>query len=362
MVRDTSDRKRAELELRQLSENLERQVTERTAELRRSEERQRALLEVNHAVVTNLDRESLFEAVTRSLRKILYFDVAVICLRNRQRDAFKLFALERSSLPDSPFNVGEELDLRDTHIDWVLEHGKPLLRNDLAEGLRFDIEEKLMAKGIRSYVAVPLVTGKAALGTLNIGSKTPNRYSENEVSFLTDFAKQLALAVENMVAYEEIVQLKARLEDENIYLQEEIRTQHNFEEIIGQTTAIKKVLKAIETVAPTDAGVLILGETGTGKELIARAVHNLSRRKNRALIKVNCAAIPSGLVESELFGHEKGAFTGALAQKIGRFELADGGTIFWMKSANCPSSYSLNCCACYKKGSSNESAVRAPLK
>ncbi|HXV78635.1 MAG TPA: sigma 54-interacting transcriptional regulator, partial [Candidatus Binatia bacterium] len=310
------------------SQALERQVAERTAQLRRSEERQRALLEVNHAVVTNLNRESLFEAVTRSLRKILSFDVAVICLLNRHRNAFTLFALEKPSLPDTPFKVGEELGLQDTHVGWVLEHKKPLLRNDLGERHCFDIEEKLMAKGIRSYVAVPLITGKATLGSLNIGSKTPNRYSEGEVLFLADFANQLALAIENMVAYEEIVQLKARLEDENIYLQEEIKTEHNFEEIIGQTAAIRKILKAIETVAPTDAGVLILGETGTGKELVARAVHNLSQRKNRALIKVNCAAMPSGLVESELFGHEKGAFTGALTQKIGRFELAHQGTIF----------------------------------
>jgi len=213
-------------------------------------------------------------------------------------------------------------------VGWVLEHRKPLLRHNLEEERQFAVEENLLAAGIRSYVVVPLVARGAAFGTLNVGSKTPNRYSEEEGLVLGDVAKQVALAVENMVAYEEIAQLKARLEQENLYLQEEIKTQHNFEEIIGRGQAIKKVLKAIETVAPTDASVLILGETGTGKELVARAIHEVSPRKDKALVTVNCAALPSGLIESELFGHERGAFTGALSRRIGRFELANGGTIF----------------------------------
>jgi len=145
---------------------------------------------------------------------------------------------------------------------------------------------------------------------------------------LEEVGKQVALAIENMVAYEEIAQLKSHLEQEKLYLQEEIKTEHNFEEIIGQGQNIKRVLRAIETVAPTDASVLVLGETGTGKELFVRAIHNLSPRKDKALVKVNCAALPSGLIESELFGHEKGAFTGALSRRIGRFELSHSGTIF----------------------------------
>jgi formate hydrogenlyase transcriptional activator len=144
---------------------------------------------------------------------------------------------------------------------------------------------------------------------LNLASLAPDQYSERDAEFLQEIAKQIALAVENTQAYEEIARLKARLEQENIYLQEEVKTQHNFEEIVGRSQEIKKVLQAVETVAPTDAGVLILGETGTGKELIARAIHHLSRRKESVLVKVNCAALPAGLIESELFGHEKGAFT-----------------------------------------------------
>ena len=141
-------------------------------------------------------------------------------------------------------------------------------------------------------------------------------------------ASQIAIAVENALAFREIEELKDKLAKEKLYLEDEIRTEYNFEEIIGESTALKRVLKQVETVAPTDSTVLILGETGTGKELIARAIHDLSGRRERTFVKINCAAIPTGLLESELFGHERGAFTGAIAQKIGRFELAHQGTLF----------------------------------
>jgi len=328
LVRDITERKRAQETLQQYSENLEKLVDERTAELRRSEERQRALLEINNAIIANLNRESLFTAVTQALRKILAFDVASICLLDRERDVFRLFALEIPSLASHPFNVGTELELQGSHIGWVLEHRKPLLRCDLETERQFPVEENLLAAGIRSYLAVPLVARGAGFGTLNIGRQAPNCYSDDDGVVLEEVGKQVALAIENMVAYEEIAQLKSQLEQEKLYLQEEIKTEHNFEEIIGQGQNIKRALRAIETVAPTDASVLVLGETGTGKELVARAIHNLSPRKDKALVKVNCAALPAGLIESELFGHEKGAFTGALSRKIGRFELAHSGTIF----------------------------------
>ena len=173
-----------------------------------------------------------------------------------------------------------------------------------------------------------LLSGGKSIGTLNVGSAERNQYSEADLETLQEMANQVALAVANMLSYEEIVELKARLEKENVYLQEEIRTEHNFEEIIGNSPALLAVLRKVEQVAPTDSTVLINGETGTGKELIARAIHDRSARKNRPLLKVNCSAISAGLVESELFGHVKGAFTGAFERHIGRFELADGGTIF----------------------------------
>ncbi|MCZ6907501.1 MAG: sigma 54-interacting transcriptional regulator [Deltaproteobacteria bacterium] len=328
LVRDITERKRTQEALQQYSENLEKLVDERTSELRRSEERQRALLEINNAIIANLNRESLFTAVTQALRKILTFDVAAICLLDREKQVFRLFALEMPSLVKHPFDVGTELELKESHVGWVLEHRKPLLRCDLETERQFPVEEDLLAAGIRSYLAVPLVARGDGFGTLNIGRQAANCYSDEDGVVLEEVGKQVALAIENMVAYEEIAQLKSQLEQEKLYLQEEIKTEHNFEEIIGQGQNIKRVLRAIETVAPTDASVLVLGETGTGKELVARAIHNLSPRKDKALVKVNCAALPSGLIESELFGHEKGAFTGALSRRIGRFELAHRGTIF----------------------------------
>jgi len=327
-VRDISERKRLEEDLKRYSANLEALVEERTARLRVSEERQRILLEINNAIVANLNRESLFRAIAKALGQAVSFDGAAICLSDPEKDLFRLFALEMRSLPGYEFAVGKEFERRASHVGWVLDHGCSLLRRDLVREVEFPIEEHLLAQGIRSYMLVPLFSRGKAFGTLNVASRTPHLYSPEELSFLEEIAKQVSLAVENMSAFEEIAQLKARLERENLYLQEEIKTERNFEEIVGRSRAIKKVFKAIETVAPTNATVLLLGETGTGKELVARAIHNLSPKKDNVLVKVNCAALPAGLIESELFGHEKGAFTGALTKKAGRFELADGGTIF----------------------------------
>ncbi len=210
----------------------------------------------------------------------------------------------------------------------MLDHGQSRLRRDIEIEPRVPADEIMVAGGVRAYVCVPLMARGRAIGALLLQSFAPNRYAVEDVPLLEEVAKQIALAVENMRAFEEIARLRAKLEEENRYLQEEIKSDHNFEEIVGQSRAIKELFKAIEAVAPVGATVLITGETGTGKELVARALHNLSPRRGKALIKVNCAALPAGLIESELFGHEKGAFTGAIARKIGRFELAHGGTLF----------------------------------
>jgi formate hydrogenlyase transcriptional activator len=185
----------------------------------------------------------------------------------------------------------------------------------------------LLQTGILSTVSAPLLTAGRAIGVLHVGSREANRYTAEDAEFLQALARQIALAIENILAYEEIARLKAKLEEENVYLQEEARG-GGLEGIIGVSRMIRRVKQAVATVAGTDATVLITGETGTGKELVARAIHEGSPRRGRTLVKVNCAALPASLIESELFGHEKGAFTGALARKLGRFELADKGTIF----------------------------------
>ena len=182
--------------------------------------------------------------------------------------------------------------------------------------------------GIKSACHLPLTSRNRVLGVLSVGSLRENAFSQDDVAFLTQFARQVAIAVDNAVAYGQISDLKDQLAQEKLYLEDEIRSELNFEEIIGKSEALRSVLTQVETVAPTDSTVLIYGETGTGKELIARAVHNLSSRGSNAFVKLNCAAIPTGLLESEMFGHERGAFTGAIAQRIGRFELANRGTVF----------------------------------
>lgn len=310
-------RRQAEDALRKAHDELEAWLKERTA-----------LLEINNAIITNLDRTALFRSIAQSLGEILPFDRAVLMLYQPERDSLRVAALEGRLIARQYGAIGTEIGREGTHAGWALDHKQCLLRHDLVEELQFPIEEKLLAEGIRSYIVAPLIGKGKPLGTLNVGSETPRRYCEDDALFLLGVAGQVALAIENMLAYEEIAALKLQLEQENIYLQEEIRTEHNFEEIVGQCAAVRKALQAVETVAPTGATVLILGETGTGKELIARAVHNLSPQKDKPLVKVNCAALAATLIESELFGHEKGAFTGALSRKIGRFELAHGGTIF----------------------------------
>ncbi|HJU60900.1 MAG TPA: sigma 54-interacting transcriptional regulator, partial [Candidatus Binatia bacterium] len=175
---------------------------------------------------------------------------------------------------------------------------------------------------------LPLISHGRPLGTLVVASLQAETFPQKDADLLQHVANQIAIAVENALSYGQVVDRANTLREEKLYLQDEIRTEYNFEEIIGESAALKKVLEQIQTVAPTDSTILILGETGTGKELMARAIHNLSARRERTLVKVNCAAIPTGLLESELFGHEKGAFTGAIAQRVGRFELAHRGTLF----------------------------------
>ncbi|MBI4573364.1 MAG: sigma 54-interacting transcriptional regulator [candidate division NC10 bacterium] len=467
-------------------------------------QRYRTLLEVNNAVISNLTREPLFHAIAQALRRVFPVDRTAIFLHDPARDVLRLFMLE-SSLPSSYFHVDLEMPSEESHVGWVFQHQRPLLRRDLERERQYPMEDRAFDDGVRSYVIVPLIARGKPIGTLAVASTRTHQYSESDAGFLQEAANQIALAVENMTAYEkleregalrrhaeamlrsimegtaavtgfdffhslvrhlaaalqvryaflaecvdqeyrrvrtlafwrgddfgenfefdlpgtpcqgvvegavscyarnlqalfpedrvladleaesylgipmrdssgrvighlavlddkpldedprrtsvvgifaaragaelerkhaeealriahlEVERLKNRLQAENVYLQEEIRREHDFVEMVGSSPALLAALRKVEQVAPTDSTVLLSGETGTGKELIARAVHNRSARKVRPLVKVNCSAISGGLVESELFGHVKGAFTGAIERRVGRFELADGGTIF----------------------------------
>ena len=296
-------------------------------QVERTAERHRTLLEINNAIITHLTRDPLLHSVSETLRRILPFDRAAFTLYNPARETFRYLAME-GPMASQYFRAGLEFHRSETMSALVFDQQRAVLRRDLEREQQYPNDQRLVAEGVKTDCLVPLVVGGRSIGTLNIASRTAGRYSEADLELLQEIGNQVALAVENMQSYEEIAGLKARLEKENVYLQEEIRTEHNFEEIIGGSPALLAVLHQLEQVAGTDSTVLICGETGTGKELIARAIHSRSPRRNRPLVKVNCSAISAGLVESELFGHLKGAFTGAIERRIGRFELADGGTIF----------------------------------
>jgi formate hydrogenlyase transcriptional activator len=295
--------------------------------LRKSEERNRSLLQINNAIITNLSQEALLRSISEALHRVIAFDRCAITLYQPERDSFLFLAVE-GELSSDYFRTGLEVPRSETSVGWVFDHRQPLLRRDLQRESHYANERRLCAEGIQSMCLLPLAFQGKCIGALSVVSQKRDQYSEEDAAFLQDAANQITLAIQNMQSYQEINNLKARLESENVYLREEILTEHNFEEIIGNSPALLRSLHAVAQVAPTDATVLICGETGTGKELVARAIHSRSGRNGRALVNVNCSAISAGLVESELFGHMKGAFTGAIDRRIGRFELAHGGTIF----------------------------------
>lgn len=289
-----------------------------------SQENYIKILEINNVIISHLNLNSLFLATAEIIFETLPFDCSAICLYKPEFKTFQLYSFGQEMAIDSSVEIPHE----GSHCGWVYDKKQVIVANDLSKEKRFMTDKILYDEGIVSYVVSPLISREKVIGTLNLGCFTPNEFEDLDMDFLLLVSKQIALAIDNAKSHEEIEKLKNQLEMENVSLQEEIKTESNFDEIIGASKSLKEVLSKVNMVAATDATVLIRGETGTGKELIARCVHNSSERKDRPLIKVNCPAIPSGLIESELFGHEKGAFTGALTKKIGKFELADGGTIF----------------------------------
>jgi len=305
-------------------------------QLARERDRLRVLLEVNNALVSTLDLRQLFHVIASSLRRVLHHEYTSLALLDPKTNRLRVRALdfsggqglihEEMSVPLEKSPAGEAFSAR---------LPQRYARADL-ERFDSDITRRLIAEGVRVECCVPLITRERVLGTLNVASFRDSAFPQEDQDLLSQVGAQVAIAVENALAFQEIAELKNKLTEEKLYLEDEIRTEHNFEEIVGESPVLKSLLSQLQTVAPTDSTVLITGETGTGKELIARALHNLSARRDRTFVKINCAAIPTGLLESELFGHEKGAFTGAIAQKLGRFELADKGTLFLDEVADIP--------------------------
>ena len=298
--------------------------------LQRQNERLQLLLNLTSRITSNLDLREVLRAISANFREVMRCDGAGIWLPGEEAGTFKLYAF------DAPVSKGfakEEVIItlpEDDPARRAFETMKPMVATvdeigwpGGGEGYRL-----AAAESVKSACFIPLVNRGRALGDLMIVRLTEGTFTAEDVDFLSQAAGQIAIAIENALAYREISELKDKLAQEKLYLEEEIRSEMNFAEIVGKSSALRKVLKRVETVAPTDSTVLIYGETGAGKELIARAIHDLSPRKSKAFVKLNCAAIPTGLLESELFGHERGAFTGAIAQRIGRFEVAHGGTIF----------------------------------
>ena len=286
-------------------------------------DRYELLLEINHTLVSNLNLRELISAVSSCLRRVLPHDVAGLALYDPTINKLRATAMDFPDHEDV-FIEDDIIELEGTLSGRAFTTRLPVTigSSDLSTD-RF-----AMRTGLKTGCKIPLISHDRVLGVLGVGRLSENAFTDEDCELLTAVGEQVAVAVENALAYRKIDELKNKLEEETLYLQEEIRSEYNFEEIIGTSPTLKRALEDVQTVAPTDSTVLIFGETGTGKELIARALHNLSGRSNHPLVKVNCAAIPTGLLESEMFGHERGAFTGAVEQRKGRFELAHRGTIF----------------------------------
>lgn len=297
-------------------------------QLARERDRLQVLLEINNLLVSTRDVTELFRGIVSSLKPVIHHDYTSLALVEETSGLLKIHALDipvKTIDTKTEFTVSRE----GSPAGQAIARGEVLVARG-AEIDRFhpDVTRYLRQQGVEVLCCVPLITHGRAFGTVNFASRNPQNFSTPDVDLLRQVASQVAIALENALAFKEIDALKDKLAVEKLYLEEEIRTEFSFDEIIGESPALRRTLAQVELAAPAATTVLILGETGTGKEIIARAIHNLSPRRERTFVKVNCAAIPAGLLESELFGHERGAFTGALTQKIGRFEFADRGTLF----------------------------------
>ena len=298
-------------------------------QLSQERDRLQVLLDINNVLVTSRALPELFSGIVTTLTRVMHHDYTSLALLDPATNLLKIKSLDFSA-PHAPL-VEKDLSvaLENSPAGKSILTGKAeVFRGSELDQFPAELVKKLRGEGLASVCCVPLISKGEAFGSLNLASKRLEAFTAQEVELLGQVGAQVAIAVKNALAFKEIDALKDKLAVEKLYLEEEIRSEFNFEEIIGESPALRKALGQVELAAPANTTVLLQGETGTGKELFARAIHNLSPRQDRTFVKVNCAAIPAGLLESELFGHERGAFTGAIAQKVGRFELADKGSIF----------------------------------
>lgn len=297
-------------------------------QLARERDRLRVLLEINNVLVTSRELPELFRGIVSTLKRVIQHDYTSLALLDPSSGLLKIHALD---FPGRPGLLKQEITIprEVSPSGQAISAGQPLLlRGAELDRYSSEVIRVLRNEGIQTVTCVPLTSHANTFGSLNLASRRTDAFTPQDIELLQQVAAQIAIAVENALAFKEIDVLRNKLAVEKLYLEEEIRSEFNFEEIIGESPALKRALAQVELAAPAGTTVLLLGETGTGKELFARAIHNLSPRRDRTFVKINCAAIPSGLLESELFGHERGAFTGAINQKIGRFELADRGSLF----------------------------------
>jgi formate hydrogenlyase transcriptional activator len=292
-------------------------------------ERLKVIVDISKRLSSNLDLQSLMREIASTVRRTLDTDVVAVWVLNAEATHLEMYAVD---FPDSQgiATEGRLMPVEGTLLGDIFKRGVPEVSDFADPDLKLPEGDAVIihGEGFRFGYAGPMYVRDRKLGVFSVGRKTDKPFTADDVEMADMVAQQVAIALSNAIAYKDIADLKDRLAKEKVYLEDEIRSELNFSEIIGKSPALRNVLKQVETVAPTDSTVLIYGETGTGKELIARAIHDRSKRRAGTFVKLNCATIPTGLLESELFGHERGAFTGAISQRIGRFELANHGTIF----------------------------------
>jgi len=295
------------------------------AELRSEKARLKLLLELTRQTVYHQEPGDVVHGVMVSIRSGVMCDGVCIYLESPESGEFQVYALDFPGNAD--FQEGTTIPRFGTIAGHVVQTAKAWSGGREEASAHFP-RQLLLARDFATGCMLPIPGHHHVIGTLGLVRIENNSFSQDEIDFLIQVSNQIGIALENALAHQQIRELKEQLAQESVHVQKDIHDETNFEEIVGTSTALRRVLAQVETVAPTGSTVLICGETGTGKELIARAIHNLSPRHGNAFVKLNCAAIPTGLLESELFGHEKGAFTGAIAQRVGRFELANRGTVF----------------------------------